>query len=84
MRGGQCGAELTLEMRLGERRGDEGRGGVEPGATWLHTNIGDPCTSALKGTRAQGRKAGIGAHTETVPIIAGSSTLDMKKGRGGR
>lgn len=50
-------------MRGGETRDG---GGVEPGATWLHTNIKDPCTSALKGTGAQDRKVGIGAHTENI------------------
>lgn len=64
MRGGQSGADLTPEMWLGEggeeRRGEEWRGGRcrwwEPGATWLHINIRDRCTSAPKGTGVQDRE----------------------------
>lgn len=63
MRGGQSGADLTLEMWLfegGDEKGEECRegivGGAEPWATWLHTNIRDPCTSALKGTGVEDRE----------------------------
>ena len=68
MHGGQCGAELTPEMWLGEREGEtKDGGGAEAGATWLRTKIiRDPCTSALTGSGAQDRKAGTDAHSENI------------------
>lgn len=77
MRGGQSGADLTLEMWLfegGDEKGEECRegvvGGAEPRATWLHTNIRDPCTSALKGTGVEDRE-----HTKSL-----RHTLQQSKG----
>lgn len=65
-------------MRGGEPRDEAVRSQGQPGSA---PTFRDPCPSALKGTGAQGRKAGIGAHTETLRNIAAFSPLDEQKGK---